>query len=275
MKRRIDCPTLPSPCLPDSPIPWGIGNVRLSLGILLALVVGLTLLGVACDDEIPGVVLQDDACEGAGCSVDGSGTDEIDARSDADDSGDSSVQPDDGAADAEDEEDLRGFGELCEFDSDCESGLCLIVDQQGLCTEYCSTMCPEGWACILYSNSGADAAHLCVPDNLCVDDDGDQFGVGPSCLGVDCDETDPEIHAGAAERCNWEDDDCDGQVDEGFDLDNNPLHCGECGRACERENEEMFCRGGQCESTGCLPGYWNVDGDASNGCEYLCTQRHR
>ncbi len=31
----------------------------------------------------------------------------------------------------------------------------------------------------------------------------------------DCDDTDPDVHAGAAERCNGADDDCDGEADEG------------------------------------------------------------
>lgn len=34
------------------------------------------------------------------------------------------------------------------------------------------------------------------------------------------------------EECNGEDDDCDDEVDEDFELVSNPLHCGECNNAC-------------------------------------------
>lgn len=43
------------------------------------------------------------------------------------------------------------------------------------------------------------------------DNDGDGFR-----QSVDCDDQDPQVHPGAAERCNGRDDDCDGQIDEGI-----------------------------------------------------------
>ncbi len=48
---------------------------------------------------------------------------------------------------------------------------------------------------------------------LCADGDGDGHGDGPGCLGLDCDDGDASVHPGAPERCNGEDDDCDGQGD--------------------------------------------------------------
>jgi len=47
------------------------------------------------------------------------------------------------------------------------------------------------------------------------DVDGDGFAAGRG----DCDDSDPEIHLFAREYCDGEDNDCDGDVDEGFDAD--------------------------------------------------------
>ena len=61
------------------------------------------------------------------------------------------------------------------------------------------------------------------PQSTCTDNDGDGYGSpgDPSCPNggaTDCDDTDPSIHPGAAEVCNFKDDDCDGTVDNGFTL---------------------------------------------------------
>ncbi len=65
-----------------------------------------------------------------------------------------------------------------------------------------------------------------------LDEDGDGFGITGEarCLcapetpyeatfGGDCDDTDAAVNPGATETCNWVDDNCNGTVDEGFDLD--------------------------------------------------------
>jgi Putative metal-binding motif len=62
----------------------------------------------------------------------------------------------------------------------------------------------------------------------CVDEDGDGYS---AC--VECDDRRPEIHPGAAEACNGEDDDCNGFVDDdaaGFDTDSDavPNACDNC-----------------------------------------------
>jgi len=48
------------------------------------------------------------------------------------------------------------------------------------------------------------------------DADGDGFFARPA--GSDCDDADSAVHPGAAEACNGRDDNCDGAVDEGFDV---------------------------------------------------------
>ncbi len=53
-------------------------------------------------------------------------------------------------------------------------------------------------------------------DEACDFPDGDGDGTPPP---YDCADDDPERHPGATERCSFRDEDCDGQTDEGFDVD--------------------------------------------------------
>ncbi len=53
---------------------------------------------------------------------------------------------------------------------------------------------------------------------VCEDEDEDGYGEGDACYGPDCDDTDPAVHPGAVELCGDEiDNNCDGDVDEGFE----------------------------------------------------------
>jgi hypothetical protein len=74
----------------------------------------------------------------------------------------------------------------------------------------------------------------------------------------------------ALETCNGRDDDCDGMVDEDFDLLRDPRNCGMCGRVCSFANGVAGCSMGACQLLACNPGFVNRDGVASNGCEYAC-----
>jgi hypothetical protein len=69
------------------------------------------------------------------------------------------------------------------------------------------------------------------------------------------------------ERCNGVDDDGDGAVDEGFDLERDPNHCGACDRPCGRLGMREVCRSGVCLPTGCEARRWDANLDASDGCE--------
>jgi hypothetical protein len=72
----------------------------------------------------------------------------------------------------------------------------------------------------------------------------------------------------AKEACNELDDDCDGAVDEGFDLATDVANCGACGDACvsSPDNASSACMAGACELA-CDMGFADCDGDGSNGCE--------
>jgi hypothetical protein len=84
-----------------------------------------------------------------------------------------------------------------------------------------------------------------------------------ACGGLDCDDGDSTIHLGAAELCNGADDNCDGEVDEVFDLSSEHDNCGSCGHAC---TGHQVCSSGECESS-CEPGL----ADCSGACVDLQT----
>jgi len=72
------------------------------------------------------------------------------------------------------------------------------------------------------------------------------------------------------EICNGLDDDCDGVVDDGFDLQNDPNNCGSCGHVCNLPNATAGCSQGVCVVITCNPGFCDLDGIAANGCEAVC-----
>jgi hypothetical protein len=69
------------------------------------------------------------------------------------------------------------------------------------------------------------------------------------------------------EECNGKDDDCDGLIDEDFDLNTDPRHCGTCGNSCQYPNATALCSIGRCKLGPCDPGFVDVDRTDPNGCE--------
>ena len=69
------------------------------------------------------------------------------------------------------------------------------------------------------------------------------------------------------ESCDGIDNNCDGQTDEGFDLQRDPQNCGVCDHACLLPNATASCVTGNCEVDTCVGGYIDHDNAPLNGCE--------
>ena len=72
------------------------------------------------------------------------------------------------------------------------------------------------------------------------------------------------------ELCDGVDNDCDTEVDEGFDLSSDPENCGACNAVCRPEHATGGCTDASCEYE-CDEGWVDVNGSGVDGCEYECT----
>ncbi len=74
---------------------------------------------------------------------------------------------------------------------------------------------------------------------------------------------------GGVEACDFSDNDCDCEIDEGFDLMTDPDNCGSCGNACIPFHATPVCVAGECDFTDCDPGFFDCLSTV-DGCEYTC-----
>ena len=149
--------------------------------------------------------------------------------------------------------------ELCDgIDNDCDGTIDedfnFHIDPEhcGACNESCDlpnalTECREGRCIISSCSSGY------------IDEDQQ---VENGCEAEECIITNEGI-----EGCDSLDNDCDGTVDEDFDLQSNPEHCGTCNNLCELLHAEAGCNSGACIILNCDNGWFDEDRAADNGCE--------
>ncbi|MCA9539244.1 MAG: formylglycine-generating enzyme family protein [Myxococcales bacterium] len=77
----------------------------------------------------------------------------------------------------------------------------------------------------------------------------------------------------APEECNGSDEDCDGRIDEDFDINTDPQHCGGCRENCYARSNgvvEWRCVDQVCQVAVCEANRFDRDGRPGNGCEERC-----
>jgi hypothetical protein len=158
------------------------------------------------------------------------------------------------------------LGEACDgLDNDCDGETDEDFDFQNDPTSCgdCNTVCNQTTVAnaVPGCQSGACVVVACLPGYHDLNNDpsdGCEYGCTLTNSG--------------AEACGDNlDNDCDGETDEGFDLQTDPQNCGTCGNVCQFANATADCQNGGCVLVDCQSGYWNIDGDVSNGCEYGCS----
>ncbi len=155
-----------------------------------------------------------------------------------------------------------GGEELCdEIDNDCDGqtdedfDLDTDDDNCGACGHRCAltnadTFCQNGQCHILSCHEG-------FLDINGIEGDGCEYPCSPTNGGV--------------EICDGIDNDCNGHIDDGVDVSDDPDNCGACGQSCSMPHADTTCQGGRCVLVECHDGHVNLDGDLGNGCEYPCS----
>ena len=170
----------------------------------------------------------------------------------------------------------------CELNDDCESGFCVPSgegDGLSVCTVFCVEECPNAWDCKYFESPGGDPVYICLPDinNLCapclndancgdIEDKCITIGGGTFC-GQSCGECPPDFSCDGG-QCVPDSGSCICGPE--TDYDGDPENCGSCGKVCEFPNATALCQGGECALGECLDGFYNLDGEPENGCEYKC-----
>jgi hypothetical protein len=170
-----------------------------------------------------------------------------------------------------------GFVDLDGPDNGCEYACTPTGDERcNGADDDCDGHADEGFDLLNDAANCGLCGRRCAPDNavgLCMVGECGIGSCAPGFYDLDGRADDGCEYAcvpqnGGIEACNGVDDDCDGRVDEDFDLHTDASNCGICGRVCDLLNAESACQDGECAQVRCLDGFVDVDG--APGCEYAC-----
>ena len=125
------------------------------------------------------------------------------------------------------DDDLDGYGD----DPACDPSMLDCDDADASIHPGAEDICDDG---IDQDCDGIDRECTCAETDL----DGDGYGTAVVCADIDCDDTNPAVHPGAVEICNGIDDDCDIDVDEGYDNDGDGVAT--CMGDCDDNNDAVF-----------------------------------
>ncbi|MBU1238241.1 hypothetical protein KKF84_02755 [Myxococcota bacterium] len=161
-------------------------------------------------------------------------------------------------------------------DGDVQSDACVPSEEvcDGLDND-CDQVVDNGF------NLQSDPTNCGTCGNVCSFDYATSSCIGGQCVMGDCfpghfnvngDENDGceyncFVSNDGTELCDGKDNNCNGQIDEDFDLQNDPLNCGSCSNTCVFLNGVGGCSGGHCVIAGCVGGFRDADNDPNNGCE--------
>ena len=169
----------------------------------------------------------------------------------------------------------------CGGDADCEGGACVTIDAGSYCLPTCDAGCPETFECAVGIHDGQEI-DACIPVSGACEcsaaTDGEirpcwNINEAGTCEGFEiCDAgagwVDCTAPVPAEEACDALDNDCDGEIDEGFTDDAGAYtldaHCGFCNNDCADAipNGTGICDGDldvpKCVVDECDPGYVQV-----------------
>ena len=170
--------------------------------------------------------------------------------------------------------DPDGCGEVCGV---CGPGL---VCQAGVCTNQCGLGLDNcDGSCVDFTS---DPAYCGNCETECATADPAKLGTcsNSQCGGEDCPDGAWNLDGkpgngceyvcapAGVETCNNLDDDCNGEVDEAFDLKTDLTNCGECGQVCQHDSvAEYVCAQGLCLVKKCEDGNKDANGLGDDGCE--------
>jgi hypothetical protein len=152
-------------------------------------------------------------------------------------------------------------GHICGTGATCQGGTCVSTTQ---CTN--DSNCPAGFHC---------AAGVCLANQLCAPGATQSCGsnVGACIPGTQTCQSNgtwgPCVGGilPQPETCNGIDDDCNGVIDNGYDLANDINNCGACGHVCFGVNSTPACVNGICRVAACNPGFADCNANSADGCE--------